>query len=480
MQILPIREYQDRRERRFDVALALYGADVARAALLHDLRAAIAVAGGDRAAVVWVDEYGRGFVHPHAVLDLAFDVPRREFPSEPLAAAWVHGAPSVCDVPDRGRPSHALQRGAARSVYAVALGSDGLRTWFFVVDGIAPREPLRGRAAERIAFLAGRCTGMVLHNDMDSPADVVLTPEGGSDRFAAWPILKDIDGREDDEEARHRIALRFIVARMIRAAVDAELQGSREDMELQVEGVRKELGGSFGGDVERGLWEEVLAAVSSWDGRRLSSAVLDLAERVEELEHLRGARELYRSAYQAAMLAGAQHEALEAAARAGRLCHRGADLDATLGWYRVAHSLAICLEDRRREAAILDRLAGVHCDRDEPGRAWEVLRQALDAALLSGDRDRVGAVFQSQMSVLAMLGRLSPAVRAHWRVVRTVEGDEAQLQALVRLADGFLRDGDPTSARNAYRVVAALSRDASRRRGALSRLAALESPTGEG
>jgi hypothetical protein len=117
-------------------------------------------ADGDRAAVVWVDEYGPGLVHTHVVLDLVVDRPRRSFPVEPLRLSWSQGVPGIYDLAERDAVSGTLEQGGYRHVCAVALGSDGLRAWFVVVDGQNYRPSLNAEALGRILFLAGECSAV--------------------------------------------------------------------------------------------------------------------------------------------------------------------------------------------------------------------------------------------------------------------------------------------------------------------------------
>lgn len=136
--VSPLGRRRRRRERRHRIARALYAADSDRAALLPDLRLAISIAGGDKAAIVW----GYGFddlFQIHTILDLASDVPRRDIWPEPLELARLDDHPGFGDVPDRGART---ARGVPRSGCALTLGSDDRRQWFLTVDGLSPRGPL--------------------------------------------------------------------------------------------------------------------------------------------------------------------------------------------------------------------------------------------------------------------------------------------------------------------------------------------------
>ena len=77
--VLKLDDYRDRRLQRLRVTESLCSAALGRKALLRHVSGAASITGADRAAVVWVDEYGPGLVHPHVVLDVLSDRPRRSF-----------------------------------------------------------------------------------------------------------------------------------------------------------------------------------------------------------------------------------------------------------------------------------------------------------------------------------------------------------------------------------------------------------------
>jgi hypothetical protein len=75
--VLKFDDYRDRRLQRLRVTESLCSAAPGRKALLRNVSEAASITGANRAAVVGVDEYGPGLVHPHVVLDLLSDRPRR-------------------------------------------------------------------------------------------------------------------------------------------------------------------------------------------------------------------------------------------------------------------------------------------------------------------------------------------------------------------------------------------------------------------
>jgi len=167
--VVRLDDYRGKKKKRMRQTLALHRPDPTRYRLVEHLQEVIARVGGDRAAVLWVDEYGPGLVHVHCLLDLFSDAPRSKFPSTPLREAWEHGIPGIVDIPDSARYDSVIPEGP-RSLAGVALGSDGSRAWFMVVDGVSPRPELSVAARGDLMFLAGECASVVLHRDaLDDP-----------------------------------------------------------------------------------------------------------------------------------------------------------------------------------------------------------------------------------------------------------------------------------------------------------------------
>ena len=142
--IVHLESYRKRRDARFQRALVLHGNEPDRSAVLHNLWRAVTMIGADRGGVVWLDEYGPGLAHPHTVLDLGADRPRRVFSPLPLRAAWETRVPGLLDLARTDRRWERLGDGIA-SACCIALGSDGPRSWFIVLDSLTPRPPLRMR-----------------------------------------------------------------------------------------------------------------------------------------------------------------------------------------------------------------------------------------------------------------------------------------------------------------------------------------------
>src|SRR5262249_6020871 len=133
------------------------------------------------------------------------------------------------------------------------------------------------------------------------------------ERFAGWPVLRDIEGRESDSVASGRIGGRFLVARAVRSVVEEDLAFEPAALTRQIEGVGRELARISADEGERPLWDEVLRALERAEWQPLARTTLDLAKRVEDQRHPHGACELYTLAHAVAVAALAPGEAAESA-----------------------------------------------------------------------------------------------------------------------------------------------------------------------
>ena len=157
--VVRLDELRVRREQRLQRCFALHRTDGERFRVVHHLAEAARLLAAERVAAVWIDEYGPGVVHPHTVLDLLSDIPRRRFAAEPLRLAWNDGVPGKIDLPDLGRSGLISIHDATRSLCTVALGSDGSRAWFLIVEGLGARLPLDGETSGRLMVPRRRMCG---------------------------------------------------------------------------------------------------------------------------------------------------------------------------------------------------------------------------------------------------------------------------------------------------------------------------------
>jgi len=423
------------------------------------LRRILALIGADRAAALWLDEYGPSLVHVHSIVDLASDRPRRAFSTEPLKAAWESGIPGLLDWPDLERSGGPILLEAPRSITSVALGSDGARAWFLLVDSMTPRSALGEAVAGELMFHAGECAAVLLHRDLDDPATAIRgekVSQGNSRRrgFAGWPVLKDIEAFEGSEEASPRIATRFLLARLVRGCLDEGLASQEESLSYQIGGVRRELDVVSPADEERMAWERVLRAVERQEHAELAEATLEMGDRVEAMGHFYGAKELHRMAYELSVSLGVVSSAVDAARYHGRVCRKLALWDEAVEWYEQAGKLAALTRDVRRGAVALSGLALVYRDRGNLKQARETLHEILRTGQATGDRETLSAAHHSLMAVEKLADAHDTAIVHGWRAVQSYETEEGRLHALFDLAGVFREAGELGAAEDAYTVVA--------------------------
>lgn len=455
--VLRLDEYRDRRDQRLKLAAALHFADRGRYAISEHLAELATLLSAGRAATVWVDEYGPGLVHPHVVLDLASDRPRRSFAIEPLRRAWESGVPGVYHS-DEGR-GKGLGVEAGGTI-AVALGSDGTRAWFLVADSVTAHLPLTEELQGRVMFLAGECSGVVLHRDLDDREGPSQTTKAG---FAGWPILRDIEGREDDERESRRISLRFIVARLPRLLADDDLMSSPDRLREKADRAREEIERTLGdiaadfGEEQR-LWEGVLGAFEQGSLEALGSALLELGEAVEGLGHHHGAAELYGTAYEISAAIGHAEVAVEAARFSGRVLRRMARWAEAQRWYDIARRVAEVAGLDAKTTLVLVGVANIQRERGNLPAVRATLTEALPYAKRSGDPQALGQVHHARMALEHMAGALDTALESGWDAVRAYERSEDRVRALADLA-GVLTDlKELDAAEDAWNVVLALDR----------------------
>lgn len=481
--VVSLDDYRGQRRTRFRQTLALCGPDGDRAELVRRLWEAVELVRADRGAILWIDEYGSGAVHVHCLLDLTSDRPRRAFASGPLRRAWEEGIPGLLDEPDLTRSDDRILPRGPRSLCAVALGSDGVRSWFLAVDSRSSRDALSDEAAEYLMFLAGECASVVLHQDLgEENPSAEGTPSfedvrGG--RFSGWPVLQDVESRVAGSGREGTITVRFLLTRLIRALVEDDLALDAEALRHQLRSVRAEIADTDQVGRERRSWERVLDAVESEDHGELAAAVLELAQVVEDRGHLHGARELDRIAYDIAAAERDLAAAIDAARFLGRVCRRLGAWEDSRRWYEIGRDVARSGELRRKEALALDGLGNTYRVRGDHPAAREIYETVLDLGEDLRDAELRGRAHQNLMLVEKHARRTDEALRHGWAAVRTIPNERFAVVALADLADVFLRSGQLDSAESAFRVVASRTEIADVRILALDALSHLAARRGD-
>jgi tetratricopeptide (TPR) repeat protein len=459
--IVHLDSYRGRKDLRLRQTLALHGHDPDRSKVLLQIWRAMSLVGADRGAVLWLDEYGPGLAHAYALLDLAVDRPRRLISPVPLRGAWDAGVPGLLDIASaQGRLG--VDSGGIKSVSAVALGSDGPRSWFLYLDSLTPRPALSEELAGELMFVAGECASLLLHKDLEQSVEFrpALSPGGVlpgevGEPFAGWPVLQDIEGRRGDKEASARIATRFLVARVIRGLIEDELVVDADSLGYQVNGVRKELEGHDSKEPEFRVWERVLAAVELLDLDELQAAVLEWGGIVEGIGHLNGALELHALAYELAAAGGAVNAAIDAARFRGRVFRKMANWEQAVHWYGVAEGIARESVSHGKLAVVLDGLANAHRDRGNLPKARELLGQVLELGAREDDRYAQAIGHHDLMTVEKEAKNRKEAILHGWKAVQAYDSTDGRLFALFDLA-GVLRErGDLSASWDAYSIVAA-------------------------
>lgn len=460
--VVSLDDYRGDRKARLRETLALYGADGDRSKLVMRLWEAVEVVRADRAAVVWIDEYGPGMVHVHCLLDLGAETPRRAFAIEPLRRAWEEGIPGLLDESELTHSGDRILPEGPRSLSAVALGSDGVRAWFLVADSRSPRSPLSEMAVESLMFLAGECASIVLHQDLAGSAEsadaaTASFEEVRRDRFSGWPVLQDLEGHESDPERGGAITVRFLITRLLRTLVDDDFVLDAESLRHQIHAIRTEIGATPDAGRERRSWTRVLDAIESDDHREMTRAVLELAHVAENQGHLHGARELDRIAYEVATAARDVEAAVDAARFLGRVCRRLGSWDDSERWYEIGREVARACELPREEALVLSGLGNTLRVRGNHPGAREIYEQVLLMGVELEDDGLRARAGHNLMLVEKHAGRTDEALRHGWSAVQLYPRDFDALAALTDLGDVFLRSGELASAEAAFEVVAARS-----------------------
>ena len=448
--VLRLEDYRGRRAIRVQLAEKLYGADPRRLAVFRHLAEVAELCDADRAATVWVDEYGPGSVHPHVVLDHLADRPRRHFSSEPLRRAWELGVPGAVD-------AQADPTSSAPTTFAISLGSDGMRAWFVVAESSAQRPPLQAAVRHRLMFLSGECAAVLLHRELDSMLDAER-PEGD---FPGWPILQDLEGRESDEEVGRRIAQRFVVGRVARMHLNDELVTSPERIAEQVRRARMELPDpKQSADPEVAEWHRILELLVRGAPDELADRFIRLGDLVERQAHDNGALEMYSCAYEIATALRLPRAAAEASRYMGNLLRRRASWEEAGSRLTSAREIAELAGLRDIAARSMVGLSLMRQDAGNLPAARTGLRESLHVAERSGDADTVAMVHHALMGVEQLAGNLSVSLEHGWVAVATYQSHERRTRCMAGLAAALADCGDREAAEDAWSWVAQRSDEA--------------------
>lgn len=462
--IVRLDDVRSRRLQRLRESAALYGGDEERSRIVPILERILRLADGDRAATLWLDEYGPGVVHVHCIVDLAACPPRRTFDREPLHAAWEEGVPGILDapaLPSRREAGSGLPGLGSRAV--VSLGSDGARSWFVSVDSLRPRASLTSVERGELMFLAGEVCSILLHRDLplgrSSAAPLSDFERRRRESFGAWPILRDIEGRESDDEANRRISARFLVARLVRGLLEEEFAVEEEAIRYRAAGVLRELAALPDQDEERRHWECVVRHVEEGAIGPLTRSLVELGNLVERQGHLYGAREFFRTAYEVAVVGGDTRDTADAARFHARSCRKLGDLQESVRWYETALGIVRATGDDGRVAVILSGLANTLREGGDAARARELTWEGVELANRLSDRYVSASFYHTLLALDKAEGKWSEAIANGWQAFGLYPEAYHQTLVLMDLAGVFLATGSFRSAEDAYTVVQKLEPD---------------------
>jgi len=444
--VVPLREHKGRRLERRDRALGLSSVEPLRHRITRLLADTLELTGADRCALVWVDEYGPGLVHTRAVVDLATDRPRRGASLELLGRAWRAGVPGVVDVTEERR---IVGPGTtARSALAVSLGSDGLRAWFLTVDSASPRGRLEDDVVERVMYIAGECSSVVLHPDLVEEGEDPDAP-----RFRGWAVLRDLEEEGVDDADQHRISWRFLVVRALRGLLEDDLAVDRESVDEQVKNIRREIGTAAGEDAERAVWFDIMNAMTAGDWPELCRRTLALGELVDRMGHWHGAREAFEATLELAVATRSVSEAIAAARGIGRSWRRLGRWEEASRGYETAAALARTFGDLDAEIDALNGAIAVCVSRGDIPGAKEKLAEVEARLSREVAADARATVHQQRAFIAHTEGRLEDAARHAWEAVATFEDSARRLEALTSLGGIFLEGRALDAAERAFRAV---------------------------
>lgn len=271
----------------------------------------------------------------------------------------------------------------------------------------------------------------------------------------AWPVLRDLEGRERNADLARRARLRFLALRPVRRLVARGIERVPADsFQQQLEAVRGELGALPARDPERGHLTRFLHQIGRRTPLAVTAATLDMGEVLEEAGQLYGAEEYYRTALELAASYGLMPQRVIAHRLLGRvlrLLGRGAE---GVESYRMAVELSRTLDDAEQWCRSMDGLASAYRDQ---GRFDDARR--IHDELLEQGRNRGDAVLEA--TALAGLcrteldaGDAERAVELGWLALPRAIDAEQRHAVLRTLGHAFVALGLYRAAERCHQIVA--------------------------
>jgi tetratricopeptide (TPR) repeat protein len=228
-------------------------------------------------------------------------------------------------------------------------------------------------------------------------------------------------------------------------------QAQRAREEVSAEGGAADLG------PEAAHWDAVLDAFQEGDLESLASALVELGEAVEHQNHLHGAAEIYRTAYEIFAATGQIQDAVDAARFAGRVLRRQALWDEAARWYGTARDVAETASMDDRVALSISGWATALQEKGSFPAARVQLDEALVYARRSGDPHVLGMTFHNLLTLEQLCGNLTEALAWGWRAVVTYEAQDDKVQALASLSGALIDAKALDAAEDGWNCVLALA-----------------------
>jgi tetratricopeptide (TPR) repeat protein len=191
----------------------------------------------------------------------------------------------------------------------------------------------------------------------------------------------------------------------------------------------------------------------------LAPALLELGTALDAAGALPEAVSVHLASYELALQRCDAPAGIDAARSAGRAYRKLAEWTESFRWYGLARRLAELEVDLSRLAFVLDGAGNTFRQRGSFPAARAMYRDAWRVAVVSGDRDAIGNVGHSMMTVEREAGRLASAARYGWAALRTQTNSESRANLLLNIGTLLREGGDIQSARDAYHVARAVSAD---------------------
>lgn len=252
----------------------------------------------------------------------------------------------------------------------------------------------------------------------------------------AWPVMRELAGRERESDIASRARLYFIALRPVRRLADRDFAVSDASHDRQLAQVRVEIDSMPASAPERGRLRAFLGAVGTRLPERVATATLDIATLAETRSFYETAEEYALTALRVARHAnpGVEARALTVLARLARETGRW---QVALAHGERAVELAAAISFRGPWANAITELATLHHARGE---------SSAGAALLAAVRKRVAewkdepllADAAEALAVTALAARL-PEVAVHegWFALHRIGDPDRRRRLLINIADGL-------------------------------------------